>query len=95
VVRTADDWAVRVRRRTDVDAWNAEVSLLTGMAAAQLMLGAGVGLLRTLPPAEPEALEAFVATARALGIQVPPRRHAVRGAGRPRSRSAGVDRGDA
>jgi VacB/RNase II family 3'-5' exoribonuclease len=72
VVRTADDWAVRVRRRTDVDAWNAEVSLLTGMAAAQLMLGAGVGLLRTLPPAEPEALEAFVATARALGVQVPP-----------------------
>ena len=72
VVRADDDWAVRVRRRTDVDAWNAEVSLLTGMAAAQLMLGAGVGLLRTLPPAEDEAREAFLSTARTLGAPLPP-----------------------
>jgi exoribonuclease R len=71
-VRTGDDWAVRVHRRTDVDAWNAEVSLLTGMAAAQLMLGAGTGLLRTLPPAETAAREGFLATARALGVPVPP-----------------------
>jgi exoribonuclease R len=72
VVRTADDWAVRVERRTEADAWNAEVSLLTGMAAAQLMLSAGIGLLRTLPPAGDEAHEAFLSTARALGVVVPP-----------------------
>jgi len=36
---------------------NAQLSLLTGMAAADLMLRGGAGLLRTLPPAEPEALE--------------------------------------
>ncbi|MCL3819758.1 RNB domain-containing ribonuclease [Aeromicrobium wangtongii] len=67
----AAEWKVRMRRRTDVDAWNAEISLLTGMAAAQIMLTAGVGLLRTLPPADPEALAAFWATARTLGIVVP------------------------
>ncbi len=65
------EWSVRMRHRTDVDAWNAEVSLLTGMAAAQLMLGAGVGLLRTLPPAEDEAIDRFLGTARTLGIAVP------------------------
>jgi len=67
----AAGWAVRMRRRTDVDAWNAEISLLTGMAAAQLMLAAGVGLLRTLPPADDDALARFLRTARTLGIAVP------------------------
>ncbi|NRQ49772.1 RNB domain-containing ribonuclease [Aeromicrobium stalagmiti] len=64
------DWVVRMRRRTEVDGWNAEVSLLTGMGAARLMLGAGVGLLRTLPPAEDEARAAFLRTARSLGVAV-------------------------
>ena len=71
VVRVGDDWKVRMRRRTDVDAWNAEISLLTGMAAAQLMLSAGIGLLRTLPPADDDALDRFLRTARTLGIAVP------------------------
>ncbi|KUL54888.1 ribonuclease II [Streptomyces sp. NRRL F-4489] len=31
-------------------AWHAQISLLTGMAAARLMLAAGTGILRTLPP---------------------------------------------
>ncbi|KIZ18604.1 ribonuclease II [Streptomyces natalensis ATCC 27448] len=30
--------------------WNAQISLLTGMAAAELMLASGTGILRTLPP---------------------------------------------
>ncbi|MGW5054263.1 RNB domain-containing ribonuclease [Actinokineospora sp. NPDC004072] len=42
-------WRLVVRRRTRVDAWNAEISLLTGMTAARMMLDAGIGLLRTLP----------------------------------------------
>ena len=69
--RDGDEWVVRMHQRTEVDAWNAEVSLLTGMGAAQLMLKAGVGVLRTLPPAEPAALAAFLRTARTLGIAVP------------------------
>ena len=50
-----------LRRRTPlpVEDWNAQLSLMTGMAAAQLMLAAGTGILRTLPPADPEALADF------------------------------------
>ncbi len=66
-----DDWRVVMRIRTDVDGWNAEVSLLTGMAAAQLMLEAQVGLLRTLPPADERANAEFLRTARTLKIPVP------------------------
>ncbi|MFN8076189.1 MAG: RNB domain-containing ribonuclease [Kineosporiaceae bacterium] len=47
--------------------WNAQLSLLTGMAAAQLMLGAGVGVLRTLPSPDPEPVERFRRQAEALG----------------------------
>jgi exoribonuclease R len=71
VDREGDDWRVVMRVRTDVDGWNAEVSLLTGMAAAQMMLDAQVGLLRTLPAAEHRAEAAFLRTARALKVTVP------------------------
>jgi len=47
----AGGWTVEVRRRTPVEDWNAEISLLTGMSAARIMLDGGIGLLRTLPPA--------------------------------------------
>lgn len=40
-----------------VEEWNAQISLMTGMAAARLMLSHSVGLLRTLPPPTHEALE--------------------------------------
>ena len=33
--------------------WNAQVSLLTGMAAAGIMLAGGIGLLRTMPAPRP------------------------------------------
>lgn len=64
-------WALALRLRTDVDAWNAEISLLTGMCAADMMLSAGVGVLRTLPEADPDALEWLRRSARALGIDWP------------------------
>ncbi len=41
------------------------------MAAAQLMLEAKVGLLRTLPPADERANAEFLRTARALQVPVP------------------------
>ena len=40
-----------LRAPLPVEGWNAQISLLTGLAAARLMLDGGVGLLRTLPPA--------------------------------------------
>ncbi len=73
----AGGWTVVVRRRREVEAWNAEISLLTGMCAAQLMLAAGVGILRTLPAADPGG-----------GV-----RDARRSAAARRALAAGCDRG--
>ncbi|WP_441246355.1 RNB domain-containing ribonuclease [Kitasatospora sp. McL0602] len=53
------------------DGWNAQISLLTGMAAADLMLDAGVGLLRTLPAAPSSAYARLRRVARALGVDWP------------------------
>lgn len=67
----AGGWRLTLRPRTDVDAWNAEISLLTGMAAANLMLDAGIGVLRTLPDPENGAVKWLRRSARSLGIQWP------------------------
>jgi exoribonuclease R len=64
-------WTVVVRRRTPVEDWNAEISLLTGMSAARIMLDAGIGLLRTLPAAEPDAVAELRAVAHGLGVDWP------------------------
>lgn len=53
------------------EGWNAQISLLTGMAAAQLMLAGGIGLLRTLPPADDEAVASLRRSALALGVPWP------------------------
>lgn len=64
-------WRIVLRRRTSVDAWNAEISLLTGMCAAQLMIGARIGVLRTLPQPEPHAVAGLRRAARQLGVPWP------------------------
>jgi exoribonuclease R len=51
-----------------VEGWNAQISLLTGQAAAELMLSARIGVLRTLPVADPQAVARLRRTAAALGI---------------------------
>ncbi|WP_217565864.1 RNB domain-containing ribonuclease [Streptomyces sp. GbtcB7] len=53
------------------DAWNAQISLLTGMAAADLMLAHGTGVLRTLPAAPDGAVGRLRRMARALHIDWP------------------------
>lgn len=53
------------------DAWNAQISLLTGMAAAELMLAHGTGVLRTLPAAPDGAVGRLRRTAKALHIDWP------------------------
>ncbi|MFF0816955.1 RNB domain-containing ribonuclease [Rhodococcus sp. NPDC003318] len=73
VVADGSGWRLDVAPRTDVDDWNAEVSLLTGMCAARLMQRAGIGLLRTLPPAPADEVHALRRTARALGLAWPDR----------------------
>ena len=52
--------------------WNAQISLLTGMAAAEMMLHAEVGILRTMPEPDPNAIQRFRRQARALGVTWPP-----------------------
>jgi VacB/RNase II family 3'-5' exoribonuclease len=51
--------------------WNEQVSLLVGHWAARRMLEAGVGMLRTMPAPDPEALARFRQSARALGFAWP------------------------
>jgi exoribonuclease R len=64
-------WRLVLRPRLDVDGWNAEMSLLTGMAAARMMLDAGIGVLRTLPDAGEGALRRLRDSARSLGVDWP------------------------
>jgi exoribonuclease R len=71
VADSAGGWRLVLRSRVDVEAWNAEMSLLTGMVAAQLMLGAGIGVLRTLPSPDPEAMDSLRRRAQALGVDWP------------------------
>ena len=72
LVETGDGhWELEFRRMLPVESWNAQISLLTGMAAASLMVYARVGILRTLPPADPRDVKRLHRTARALGIDWP------------------------
>jgi len=65
------DWHLEFREQLPVERWNAQVSLLTGFAAAALMVYARVGLLRTLPTPDPRDVQRLHRTARALGIDWP------------------------
>ncbi|WGY04071.1 RNB domain-containing ribonuclease [Nocardioides sp. QY071] len=59
------------REQLPVEQWNAQISLLTGMAAASLMVGAKVGMLRTLPPADPRDVARLRRVAKGLRISWP------------------------
>jgi exoribonuclease R len=50
-----------------VEDWNAQISLMTGMAAAGIMLEGKVGILRTMPPPDEASLAHFHCQTRALG----------------------------
>ncbi|MFI5911606.1 RNB domain-containing ribonuclease [Dactylosporangium sp. NPDC051541] len=66
-----DGWRLTLRAPVAVEEYNAQISLLTGMAAARIMLDGGVGLLRTMPPAPPETVEALKVAGRALQVPWP------------------------
>ena len=69
VVANADGtYAVRFRPPVPAEEWNAQVSLLTGMVAADIMLRHRVGVLRTLPPPTTKTVAAFRRSARAIGV---------------------------
>ncbi len=66
-----DDWSLHFRSLIPAESWNAQISLLTGFAAASLMVYARVGLLRTLPPPDPRDVQRLHRTARALHLGWP------------------------
>lgn len=72
-IELAADGSYRLhfRPHLPVDEYNAQISLMTGMAAAQLMIDARVGILRTMPAPDADAVESFAATARSLGVTWP------------------------
>ena len=64
-------WTLDYRAPLPDEDWNAQMSLLTGMAAAKLMLDAGVGLLRVMPPPDAATVASLQRSAAALGIDWP------------------------
>lgn len=73
VLARGDDgrWRLAWRTPLAVEGWNAQLSLLCGRAAANLMLQGGVGVLRTLPPADDGVLDRLRRSAAALGVEWP------------------------
>lgn len=72
---SADDdghYVLSFRPPVAAEDWNAQISLMTGMAAAEMMLRAKVGILRTMPEPDHNAIRRFRRQARALGVNWPP-----------------------
>lgn len=64
-------WTLAYRARHPVEDWNEQLSLLTGMAAAAIMARGKIGILRTLPAPDPEAIAHLRTTAAHLGLPWP------------------------
>lgn len=64
-----DDGTYSIKRAhaLPIEEWNAQLSLMTGMAAAELMVGAKVGVLRTMPAPDEKSFNAFRHQTQALG----------------------------
>ncbi len=71
VVERDGGYTLRFRRMLPVEDWNAQLSLLAGRAAADLMLEAGVGILRTMPPADDVDVARLRRVAAGLAIDWP------------------------
>ncbi|MFE7874859.1 RNB domain-containing ribonuclease [Micromonospora humida] len=66
-----DGWRLVLRGPGPMEDHNAQISLLTGMAAADIMLAGRIGLLRTMPAPKPEAVARLRAAAAPLGVHWP------------------------
>jgi VacB/RNase II family 3'-5' exoribonuclease len=72
IQQQGNSWTLRFRAPEPVEGWNAQISLLAGMAAAHIMLYGQVGILRTMPPADAYSLGRLRQVAKALRIVWPP-----------------------
>jgi exoribonuclease R len=64
-------WRLVLRPRLELEEFNAEISLLTGMCAADIMVEAGIGVLRTVPDPEPETVAGLRRSAARIGVEWP------------------------
>ncbi|MBT2493373.1 RNB domain-containing ribonuclease [Streptomyces sp. ISL-96] len=71
IVEHGDSYILGFRAPLPADGWNAQISLLTGMAAADLMTATGTGILRTLPAAPFGEVARLRRSAKALRIEWP------------------------
>ena len=65
------NYVLAFRPLVAAEEWNDQISLMTGIAAADMMLHAEVGILRTMPEPEPNVLQRFRRQVRALGVTWP------------------------
>ncbi len=67
------DGRYRLERRSPmpIESFNAQLSLMTGMAAARIMLDGGIGILRTMPAPDSETIANFRAQVAAIGCPWP------------------------
>ncbi|WP_372593728.1 RNB domain-containing ribonuclease [Actinotalea sp.] len=71
VVPVDDHWELSLASALPIEEHNAQISLLTGMAGAALMLELGTGLLRTMPAAQARDLARLRRQGLALGVDWP------------------------
>lgn len=71
IAREGDRYRLEYGATLDTERWNAQLSLCCGMAAAELMIQGGVGVLRTLPDPEATVLDSLRLTSEQLGVPWP------------------------
>lgn len=71
VRQVSDSFELSYDESLPIEGWNAQISLLTGIAAAKIMLDGGVGILRTLPVPEERTISELRRTAAALEVDWP------------------------
>ena len=71
-VKTTDSgFSLEYDESLPIEGWNAQISLLTGIAAADIMLRGGTGIVRTLPTPDDRTINELRHIARALGVDWP------------------------
>ncbi len=71
IVDNGPGYRLVMRAPHAVESWNAQISLLTGMCAARMMLDAGVGIVRTMSPPAQDDYDRLRRTAAGLEIDWP------------------------
>jgi exoribonuclease R len=64
-------YRLRLRPMLEAEDWNAQISLLTGMVAAAMMIEGRVGILRTMPPAQERDVARCRRAVAVLGVAWP------------------------